>query len=135
MAVYGELEFRQIGYLAANPVFRKDGDNKVVNFRLITNIGWKDKATQEERGRAEGFNYELWGEGAEYFADRMKKGGRLYVVGEPRNDSYEKDGVTHYGMRIRVSRWQDLSGQPQEADGKSGQDAGGAGIPEGETAF
>ncbi|ABO60181.1 single-stranded DNA-binding protein (plasmid) [Burkholderia vietnamiensis] len=136
MATYGELEFRQIGYLAADPSFRKNGDQKVVNFRVLTNEVWKDKATQEERSRVEGFNYELWGEGAEHFAERMKKGRRVYVVGQPRNDSYEKEpGVTQYGVRIRVSRWQDLGAPSQDADGKSRQDAGGAGIQEGEAAF
>ncbi|HEP6430795.1 TPA: single-stranded DNA-binding protein [Burkholderia cenocepacia] len=135
MATYGELEFRQIGYLAADPSFRKNGDQKVVNFRVLTNEVWKDKGTQEEKSRVEGFNYELWGEGAEHFADRMKKGRRVYVVGQPRNDSYEKDGVTQYGVRIRVSRWQDLGASSQEADGKSREQVGGAGAPEDEVAF
>ncbi|MEX3555155.1 MAG: single-stranded DNA-binding protein [Burkholderia gladioli] len=125
MAVYGELEHRQIGFLAADPVFRKNGDQKVVNFRVITNVGWIDKPSGEERGRAEGFNFELWGESAERFADRMRKGSQVYVVGEPRNEQYDKDGVTHYSHRVRVSRWRDLSGKPQEAGGRQREEGGG----------
>jgi len=110
MTVRGELEMVQIGFLADNPTFRKNPDgSKVANFRVITNVVWKDKNTQEEAGRAEGFNYELWGESAEFFADMMKKGYRVYVRGEPRNDQYEVEGVTRYGVRIRVSKWENLT--------------------------
>ena len=125
MAVYGELEFRQIGFLVADPTYRKNGAQKVVNFGVVTNVVWKDKATQGEKSRVEGFDYELWGEGAEHFAERMRKGSRVYVVGEPRNDRYENGSVTQYSIRIRVLRWQDLSSKPQEQSGKPRQDIGG----------
>ncbi len=125
MSVRGELEMVQIGFLADNPTFRQNPDgSKVANFRVITNIVWKDKNTQSERSRAEGFNWELWGEGAAFFAEIMKKGHRVYVKGEPRNDQYEGEGgVTRYGVRIRVSKWEtltkvDRADQPAGGDGR-----------------
>ncbi|WP_199028885.1 single-stranded DNA-binding protein [Ralstonia sp. ASV6] len=120
MTIRGELEMTQIGFLADNPQFRKNPDgSKVANFRVITNVTWKDKNTQEEVSRAEGFPYELWGESAEIFADMMKKGYRVYVKGEPRNEKYELDGVTRYGVRIRVTKWENLTkiDRPDQATG------------------
>ena len=120
MTVRGELEMTQIGFLADNPTYRKNGDgSEVANFRVITNVVWKDKNTQEDMGRPEGFNWEVWGPGAKYFVDIMKKGSRVYVKGEPRNDQYEVDGVKHYGVRFRVSKWENLSkiDRPDETTG------------------
>jgi len=35
--IFGELEFKQIGHLAAAPTFRQNDDgSKVANFRVIT---------------------------------------------------------------------------------------------------
>ncbi|CAE6822569.1 Single-stranded DNA-binding protein [Paraburkholderia domus] len=123
MAIHGELEFVQIGFLAADPTFRQNGDDMVVNFRVITTETWRDRVTKEERTRSEGFNYELWGPSAEHFKNRMSSGSQVYVKGQPRNDSYEKEGVTHYGVRIRVSRWRALDRQEKNDQPVSG--AGG----------
>lgn len=105
----GLLEQRQIGFLAADPVQRKAGDDTVVSFRVITNEYWTDNASGERRERAEGFSYELWGKSGDAFMKHMKKGARVYVEAEPRNDSYESDKrETVYVVRLRVRRWLNL---------------------------
>lgn len=130
MAIYGELEMKQIGFLAADPTFRKNADGSMVaNFRVITNIGWKDKASGEPKSRAEGFNYEIWGESAKTLAERVKKGDEIYVVSEPRNDQYEADGVTHYTVRHNVNRWRRFAKREQ------GQEVGGDALGEGDVPF
>ena len=125
--IFGELEFRQIGNLAAVPTFRQNDDNsKVANFRVITNIGYNVKATGEQKDRAEGFNFELWGEGAEHIR-KLESGQEIYVVAEPYNHRYEKDGETHYSIRFRVTRWRAL-GRKATGAGRvegAGGDAGG----------
>lgn len=128
--IFGEMQFSQIGYLADNPTFKQNADGSMVaNFRLITNVGWKDKGSQELKSRAEGFNYEIWGESGRVLAERIEKGDQLYVVSEPRNDQYvDGNNVKHYSVRFRVNRWQRLGkrGQDQEVGGDALQ---GGDIP------
>ncbi len=132
MATHGVLASRQMGNLAADPTFYKNGDQQVANFRVITNISWKDKGSGEERERVEAFNWELWGPSAENFVLRMKKGRRVYVEGEQRNDVYEKDGVKHYGVRFVCDLWQDCGGPLNGAAASSAGAQGGHG-PDGGT--
>lgn len=123
--IFGELEMKQIGNLAEAPTFRQnENGSKVANFRLITNVRWKDKASGDFKDRAEGFNYELWGEGAEHIR-ALERGQQLYVSAEPYNDSYEVNGEKRYQIRFRVTRWVVLGGRKGAPNGKPDQAAGG----------
>jgi single-strand DNA-binding protein len=124
--IFGELEFRQIGNLAAAPTFRQNDDgSKVANVRVITNIGWTDKRTGEQKDRAEGFNFEVWGEGAEHIR-KLESGQEIYIVAEPYNHKYEKDGEPQYSIRFRVTRWRALGRKGTGAGRVEG--AGGDGV-------
>jgi single-stranded DNA-binding protein len=123
MAVLGVLEFTQIGYLADNPTFRENADgSKVANFRVITNVVWKDKTSQEEKQRVEGFPYEVWGQAAENVRTLLKKGSHVYVKAEPYNHKFEGDNGTQYSVRFSVREWRLLDraekGQPTDTGGK-----------------
>lgn len=110
MATQGLNEFKQIGFLAADPAFQNtSGGNKVVNFRVITNSTWLD-ANEEKQQRAEGFRHELWGDQAEIFATRMKKGDQVYVESELRNhvEPAQGSGEKKYSIRFIVQKWRDL---------------------------
>jgi single-strand DNA-binding protein len=48
---------------------------------------------------------EAWDTGAEAIADSLKKGDLVMVEGSLRNDSWEKDGVKHSTMKIRVNNF------------------------------
>lgn len=132
--IFGELEMKQIGNLAEAPSFRQnENGSKVANFRLITNVRWKDKASGEFKDRAEGFNFELWGEGAEHIR-ALERGQQLYVSAEPYNDSYEVSGEKRYQIRFRVTRWFVLGGRKGATNGKPDPAAGGE-IPADGDAF
>jgi single-strand DNA-binding protein len=107
MASNGILEMKQIGYLADNPDFKVlDGGKKVASFVVITNETWSDKNTGEKKERAESFRYEVWDESADNLNDIVKKGHRIYVESEPRNNVYTDDkGVKVYGYRFVVTKW------------------------------
>jgi single-strand DNA-binding protein len=48
---------------------------------------------------------EAWDTGAEAIGDSLKKGDLVMVEGSLRNDSWEKDGVKHSTMKIRVNNF------------------------------
>lgn len=51
---------------------------------------------------------EAWDTGAEAIADSLKKGDLVMIEGSLRNDSWEKDGVKHSTMKIRVNNFAKL---------------------------
>jgi single-stranded DNA-binding protein len=126
--IFGELEMTQIGHLADAPSFRQNPDgSKVANFRLITNIGWKDRTSGDFKDRAEGFQYELWGDGADHIKN-LPKGGHLYVVSEPYNHRFmdPETRTERHMVRFRVTKWRSLDRKPGNAasDPAAGGDAG-----------
>lgn len=96
------------GNLARDPELRKVGSGEkstsVVNFTVATSReftradGSKDKVTSF-------VPCEAWDTGAEYISQSFKKGDLVFVEGSIRNDSWEKDGVKHSTLKIRVNNF------------------------------
>lgn len=62
---------------------------------------------------------EAWDSGAEIIADSFKKGDLVLVEGSLRNDSWEKDGVKHNTLKVRVNNFSKitkLSSKKNKAD-------------------
>jgi single-strand DNA-binding protein len=94
------------GNLARDPELRVVGDKKtaVVNFTVATSReftrsnGSRDEVTTFVR-------CEAWDSGAEAVANTLKKGDLVMIEGSLRNDSWEKDGVKHSTMKVRVNNF------------------------------
>lgn len=96
------------GNLARDPDLRSVGANgkttSVVNFTVATSReftrsdGSKDKVTSF-------IPCEAWDSGAENIAQTFKKGDLVFVEGSIRNDSWEKDGVKHSSLKVRVNNF------------------------------
>ena len=96
------------GNLARDPELRivNTGGKQtaVVNFTVAVSReytksdGEKDKVTSF-------INCEAWDTGAEVVAESFKKGDLVMIEGSLRNDSWEKDGVKHSTMKIRVNNF------------------------------
>lgn len=96
------------GNLARDPELRvvSTGGKQtaVVNFTIASsreyqkNNGEKDKITSF-------VNCEAWDSGAEVIAESFKKGDLVFVEGSLRNDSWEKDGVKHSSLKVRVNNF------------------------------
>ena len=95
-----------IGNLAKDAQLTHVGEQGTAkaSFRLLTTTGYGDHE------HTEGFNCVLWGKRADGLAPHLKKGKRVYVEGEMRTRSYEKDGERRYFTDLRVS---ELIFQPQ----------------------
>jgi single-strand DNA-binding protein len=100
------------GNLARDPELRTvNASNKstsVVNFTVATSReftkqnGDTDKITTFVQ-------CEAWDSGAEAIADTLKKGDLVMVEGSLRNDSWEKDGVKHSTLKVRVNNFAKLN--------------------------
>lgn len=99
------------GNLARDPELRVVGGEKqtsVVNFTIAVNReftranGTQDKITSF-------ISCEAWDSGAEAIASTLKKGDLVLVEGSLRNDSWEKDGVKHSTLKVRVNTFAPLA--------------------------
>jgi single-strand DNA-binding protein len=80
----------------------------VVNFTVATSReyvksnGEKDKITSF-------INCEAWDTGAEVIGNSFKKGDLVLIEGSLRNDSWEKDGVKHSTLKVRVNNFSKIT--------------------------
>jgi single-strand DNA-binding protein len=101
------------GNLARDPELRTinggtDRETSVVNFTVavsrdfVKSDGVKDKITSF-------INCEAWDSGAQLIASSFKKGDLVFVEGSIRNDSWEKDGVKHNTLKVRVNNFSKIA--------------------------
>lgn len=101
------------GNLTRDPELRTiDNDNgrsiSVVNFTVAVNReytktnGVKDKVVSY-------IPCEAWDTGAELIAESFRKGDLVFVEGSMRNDKWEKDGVKHSTMKVRVNNFSKIT--------------------------
>ncbi|MDG2306178.1 MAG: single-stranded DNA-binding protein [Candidatus Binatia bacterium] len=110
-----------VGNLGADPELRFTPSGRpVANFSVATSSVWKDKASGEKKEDTQWHRIVVWGPQGENCSKYLKKGGQVYVEGEIRTSSYEKDGVKRYSTEI-VARDVRFLG------GKSGGGGGGGG--------
>ena len=80
----------------------------VVNFTVavsreyVKSNGEKDKITSF-------ISCEAWDTGAEMISESLKKGDLVMIEGSLRNDSWEKDGVKHNTLKVRVNNFSKIS--------------------------
>ena len=108
------------GNLARDPELRVVGERQtaVVNFTVATSReftranGSQDKVTTF-------VSCEAWDSAAEIISKTFKKGDLVMVEGTLRNDSWEKDGVKHSTLKVRVNNFGPIiktRTQPREVD-------------------
>jgi single-strand DNA-binding protein len=100
------------GNLARDPELRTVStggkQTSVVNFTVAVSReytksdGEKDKVTSF-------INCEAWDTGAEVIAESFRKGDLVMIEGSLRNDSWEKDGVKHSTLKVRVNNFSKIT--------------------------
>jgi len=100
------------GNLARDPELRVVNtggkQTSVVNFTVAVsreytkNSGEKDKITSF-------INCEAWDSGADMIAESFKKGDLVMIEGSLRNDTWEKDGVKHSSLKVRVNNFSKIT--------------------------
>ena len=98
------------------------GDNALCKFGLAVNR----KFRKNDGGLGEEslfINCEVWGHAADFARDDLYKGAKVIVEGSLKEDKWQKDGVDHTKMGIKVNKintleWKDKidTGQSAPAD-------------------
>lgn len=111
----GLNEVKLIGRVGKDVDLRHiDDERKVAKVVIATNKTFK-KQDGEKETKTDWHEVEFWNKKAQLCADYVKKGMKVYVSGELRNDTYEKDGVKHFRNKIVGSEIMFLSDRTQSA--------------------
>jgi single-strand DNA-binding protein len=96
------------GNLARDPDLRTvtvgEKTTSVVNFTVATSREFT-KANGSQDKITSFIQCEAWDSGADAVASSLKKGDLVMVEGSLRNDSWEKDGVKHSTLKVRVNNF------------------------------
>jgi single-strand DNA-binding protein len=100
------------GNLARDPELRKVNPNgretSVVNFTVAVSREFTKQSGESDKITTF-VQCEAWDTGADAIAETLKKGDPVMIEGSLRNDSWEKDGVKHSTMKIRVNNFGKIS--------------------------
>lgn len=100
------------GNLARDPEVRTVNTNgkqtSVVNFTVAVSREYT-KANGERDKVTTFVPCEAWDSGAEIIGQSFKKGDFVLVEGSLRNDSWEKDGVKHNSLKVRVNNFSKIT--------------------------
>lgn len=100
------------GNLARDPELRVISSNgkqtSVVNFTVAVSREYT-KANGEKDKVTSFINCEAWDTGADIIGASFKKGELVMIEGSLRNDSWEKDGVKHSTMKVRVNNFSKIT--------------------------
>ena len=105
------------GRLVQDPEFRiTEHGSARLSARLACNRSYRDRAGQWQE-EASFFNIVVWLKLAEYYADRLKKGSPILVVGRLRSHSWKDDDDTpHSIVEIQVRSLQLLEKSQNTVD-------------------
>jgi single-strand DNA-binding protein len=96
------------GNLARDPELRTVNTNNrqtsVVNFTVAVSREFTKQSGEQDKITTF-VQCEAWDTGADAVAESLKKGDAVMIEGSLRNDSWEKDGVKHSTMKIRVNNF------------------------------
>jgi single-strand DNA-binding protein len=100
------------GNLARDPEVRSVGasgkQTSVVNFTVAVSREYT-KANGEKDKITTFVQCEAWDSGAEVIGESFKKGDLVMIEGSLRNDSWEKDGVKHNTLKVRVNNFSKIT--------------------------
>jgi single-strand DNA-binding protein len=86
---------------------------KVVNFAVAVSREYT-KASGERDKITTFINCEAWDTGAEVISESFRKGDLVMVEGSLRNDNWEKDGVKHSTLKVRVNNFSKITKLSQQ---------------------
>ncbi|WP_339869012.1 single-stranded DNA-binding protein [Pseudohongiella nitratireducens] len=90
-----------IGNTGRDPEIRyMNSGDCVATLAVATSSAWNDKNTGQKQERTEWHRVVFFKEKAENIRDYVKKSTRLYIEGENRTRSWEKDGVKRYTTEV-----------------------------------
>lgn len=99
-----------LGNLGRDPETRySQAGNPITNFSVATSEKWKDKQTGQMQESTEWHNCVCFGRTAEIAGEYLRKGSKVYIEGQLKTSSWEKDGQKFYRTEINVRELKMLS--------------------------
>ncbi len=116
-----------VGNLGRDPETRylPSGD-PVTSFSIATSEGWRDKQSGQTQERTEWHNIVCFKRLAEIASEYLRKGSKVYLEGQLRTQSWDKDGQKHYRTEIVAREMQMLDGKGEGQGRPAGGSGGGA---------
>jgi single-strand DNA-binding protein len=117
-----------LGRLTRDPDIRYGGANNgcIARFNFAVNRKFKRDGQPE----ADFFNCTAFGKTGEFIEKYVKKGTKLVIEGEVRNDNYEKDGHMVYGTVIIVNNAEFAESKNAAADKPKTDERGFMDLPD-----
>ena len=111
-----------IGNLGFDPQ-KSDKETAPVNLRIVTNKGWKDKASGEWKNVGTWHNVSVWGASRDWAMSKLHKGDTVSVEGEIVTNSFkDKEGNDRTSNDIKAIN---VSLVQSKMNGGSGSSSGG----------
>lgn len=102
-----------IGNLCRDPETRAmPGGAAVTNISIACNESWRD-ASGETKESVEFVNIVFFNKMAEISAQYLRKGSQVYIEGQLRTRSWEKDGVKRYATEVVAREMEMLGSRPE----------------------
>ncbi|MCW5656728.1 MAG: single-stranded DNA-binding protein [Burkholderiaceae bacterium] len=95
----------------------RDGQVAKATLTAISNVRWGSGDARE--GEATAILWTLWGKQAEFANTYLGKGSHVNIVGRVRNNNYEKDGETVYGLAFTCEEIDYLDTKARAAERRS----------------
>ncbi len=93
-------KFIAMGNLGKDPEIRyTQAGDPIASFSLAV----RRKYSKNGEEITDWFNCDCFKKVAEFAEKYLRKGSKILIDGEVRNDNYEKDGVKHYGTKVVVN--------------------------------
>ena len=115
-----------IGNLGRDPEMRYTPSGQAVTqFTVAVNRNYKDQQGERQE-ETEWFRIVAWGQQAEFAAEYLRKGAKVYIEGRLQTRQWEgQDGQKRYTTELVANTIQNLERRPRDDAGSQG-DAGGS---------
>ena len=120
-------EWKGIGNITKDIDMRYSGAGvAVASFSVACNDSYKNKETGEQVDATEFVNVVAFGKLAEIIGEYLKKGSKVYISGKFKTSKYDKDGQTHYGVKIEAKDMLMLDSRSSQGSGQTTGSGGSA---------
>jgi len=118
------LRTEMVGHVGRDPETRyMPSGEAVTNFSVAHTDRWKDKSSGEQKESTEWVRWVAFGRQAEIIGQYVKQGDQIWLAGQQRTRSWDKDGQKHYSTEIRLKEFEFI-GKKQERDQSKPDDFG-----------
>ncbi|HHH10561.1 MAG TPA: single-stranded DNA-binding protein [Sorangium sp.] len=104
-----------LGNIGNDPELRPAGETMLLRMRVATISRYRNRQDVWQQ-RTEWHTVVVWGQRAEALSRQLSRGDRVFIEGDLRTSSYEKDGIRRYATDVRAREVQLISHSPRDSE-------------------